>query len=108
MTTVDAEDNRDISVPDSSTDLQANIAIDVSLLKSFYLDSDQDVTVETNNGTTPDDTFTLKANSPVIWDENDDQPNPFASAVDVTAVYITNSSGTAATVRFRIGQDSTP
>ncbi len=109
VTTVDGEDNRDVSVPDETTDHQINIAIDVSLLKSFYLDSDQDVTVESNSGSAPDDTFTLKANSPLIWDENDGQPNPFVSAVDVTKLFVTNTGNSAAAaVRIRVGQDSTP
>lgn len=107
--TVDAEDNRDVSVPDETTDHLVNIAIDVSLLKSFYLDSDQDVTIETNDGATPDDTLTIKKDSPLIWDADDDQLNPFASAVDVTKIYITNTGNSAAAaVRIRVGQDSTP
>ena len=109
VTTVDAEDNRDVSVPDETTDFLVNIAIDVSLLKSLYIDSDQDVTIESNDGTTPDDTLTIKKDSPLVWDADDDQDNPFPSAVDVTKLHITNVSNSAvANVRIRVGQDSTP
>lgn len=104
----DQETNADISVPDASTDLQWDVTIDISDLKSFYLHSDQDVTVETNNGATPDDTFALKANMPIAWNTDSALPNPFASATDVTVLYITNASGSAATLKLRMLQDVTP
>lgn len=96
------------SVGDGQTDLQINVAIDVSALQAIQISSDQDVTIETNNGTTPDDTFTLKANKPITWVANDVAANPFASGVDVTAVFVTNSSGSTANVKILGVQDATP
>ena len=95
--TADCEKNVSISVPDSSTDL-----------KSILIATDQDITVETNDGTTPDDTFTIEANNPLVWNVDCPLPNPFASAVDVTDLYITNASGSAAAIEIRTLVDATP
>lgn len=94
------------AVPDSSTDLQINISIDVSACKSFYLISDQDVTVETNDGTTPDDTISLLAGVPYVWTEN--SYDTFKFGTDITAIFVTNSSGASATVQIRALVDATP
>lgn len=96
----------DESVPDSSTDLQINVAIDFSALQALYLVSDQDVTVETNNGTTPDDTINLLANKPLVWHAGSYHANPLT--VDVTAIFVTNSSGAAAQIQLEALQDATP
>ena len=104
--TADSEKRHSIPVPDSSTDLEVSIAIDVSLLSNLYLASDQDVTIETNNPTTPDDTISLKADVPLIWNADAYFTNPLTT--DVTKFYITNSSGAAATVVIEVLEDSTP
>ena len=100
--TADAESNVSVSVPDSSTDLQVVLALDVSALKSIIIATDNDITVETNSGSSADDTFTILANNPLVWNSDCPLPNPFASAVDVTDLYITNASGSAAAVEIRI------
>ena len=102
----DAEDNRDIAVPDSSTDLEVAITIDADQIKSLYIVSDQAVTLETNSGSAPDDTFSLVANKPLQWTTGDYHSNPITA--DVTSIFLTNSSGEAATVKVRLLQDSTP
>lgn len=106
--TADAEKNVSISVPDSSTDLQVELALDVSALKSILIATDQDITVETNDGSSADDSFTILANNPLVWNTSCPLPNPFASAVDVTDLYITNASGSAAAVEIRTLVDATP
>jgi hypothetical protein len=102
----DGGTSRSWSVPDESTDLQCNIAIDVDKVKSFVIVSDQDVTIVTNDGTTPDDTLTLEAGIEYRWDE--DSLDDFKLTADVTAMYITNASGAAATVDVDVIQDTTP
>jgi hypothetical protein len=94
------------SVPDSSTDLQINVAIDFSAMTLFYLVSDQDVTVETNSGDAADDTITLTAGVPVIWHTDSAHDCPLTA--DVTAIFVTNASGAAAQVDLEVLQDSTP
>jgi hypothetical protein len=105
--TADGELTAEIAVPDSSTDLQATVAIDVSAMKSLFLLSDQDVTIETNSGSAADDTITLKAGIPLIWENvSGYYTNPLGT--DVTDLYITNDSGSSATVTLRVLQDVTP
>lgn len=98
----------DVDVPDSATDKQVAVELDVSEIKALYMESDQDITVETNNGATPDDTINLKAGKPLIWTPDDPHPNPFASAVDVTDLFLSNSSGTDAKFKLRALSDVTP
>lgn len=102
----DSEANAEIAVADSSTDLAINMAIDVSALKLLYMVSDQDLTIETNDGETPDDTIALKAGKPLVWHEDCGYTNPLGT--DVTALFATNASGTDATLYVKTLQDATP
>lgn len=104
--TADSEANAEIAVADESTDLAINIAIDVSALKLLYLVSDYDLTIETNDGSDPDDTLTLKAGKPLVWHEDCGYSNPLGT--DVTALYATNASGADATLYIKTLQDATP
>ncbi|QDV50854.1 hypothetical protein [Gimesia fumaroli] len=106
VVTADSEANAEIAVADSSTDLAINLAIDVSALKLLYMVSDQDLIVETNDGTTPDDTITLKAGKPLVWHEDCGYTNPLGT--DVTAFFATNASGGDATLHIKTLQDATP
>ena len=103
----------DESIPDSSTDLLVNATVDITALQSVFLLCDQDVTVETNNGGTPQETIALKKDDPLLWrkagnqlDGADYPKNPFSA--DVTAFFITNASGFAAQLKMEILQDPTP
>ena len=104
--TADGEANVVVAVADAASDLAVNIAIDFSALKLLYLVSDQDLTVETNDGTTPDDTLTLKAGKPLLWFEDSGFSNPLSA--DVTSLHVTNASGTDATLTVKTLQDATP
>lgn len=99
-----------VSIDDSTTDQAENVDIDVSAVKWFYAHCDQDITVETNNGTTAVHTLTLKANEPYYW--NGDKNDAFAFAdpnTDITVFYLTNASGTNATnFQYAFGYDSSP
>lgn len=97
---------RQVSIPDSSTDLLVNFACDVSQLQLIYMKSDQDITIETNDGTTPDDTINLKAGKPYVWYTGSYFTNLLTT--DVTALYVTNSSGSTATLEIDGIEDSTP
>ncbi len=102
----DGEDNRDIEVALDASDLLVNIPIDITELKGFLLLADQDLTLEINHATTPDQTINLTANVPIIWHANSVHANPLDQ--DVTTIYITNGSGVATTLKIRVLQDSTP
>jgi len=93
-------------VADAQTDVEIEVTLDFSAVKAFYLVSDQDVTLETNDGTTPDDTFALLAGVPYVW--NTDSYDTFLVTVDVTSIFITNASGSAATLYLWALLDATP
>lgn len=97
-------DGEEVSTGESNYEI--NFDLDVSACKSFYLESDQDVTFETNDGTTPDDTIALKADKPYVW--HTDAYDDFLLSTDVTSVFITNASGATATIYCVALYDATP
>lgn len=94
------------TVATGSTDAQITFDVDVSEVESIFIVSDQDVTLETNSGSAADDTFSLLANKPLEWQSDSYHANPFSA--DITDLYITNSSGSTATVIARAIYDATP
>lgn len=97
-----------VSVANGQTDKALSIGgIDISQLKGIWIDSDQDVLLETNSSSSPDDSIALKANVPYIWMEG--SPAALLLTADIpSTIYCTNASGAAATVRVRAVQDATP
>src|SRR3990170_666622 len=59
------------AIADATTDGLVALTLDVSQLKAIYLESDEDVTLETNSGAAPANTISLAANIPQIWTESD-------------------------------------
>lgn len=100
------EDNRSEEIATGQTDKLVVVAIDVSAVKSFYMVSDVAVTVETNSGSAADDTIALKAGVPYVW--NTDSYDAFLLGTDVTALYITNASGSTSHFELRCISDATP
>jgi hypothetical protein len=98
----------DEDIADSQTDFEIICAIDISAIQNIYIKSDQDVTLETNNGGTPDDTIDLKANVPYIFNAQLDAYFTNLLTTDVTAIYITNASGAAANLQIECLTDATP
>jgi len=102
------ENNVSETIPDSSTDLEVTWEADSSAMVSFFMVSDQDILVETNNGTTPDDSFSLLAGVPTYWSaSNVGVGNPITTDV-TTNIFVTNSSGSDATLIIKMLQDPTP
>lgn len=100
------EANASESVANGQTDFDIVIAIAVAEVESFEIVSSQDVLVQTNDGGSPDDSLTLEAGVPYIWNTNSYEA--FALTADVTVFYITNASGSTAQVEIRCIQDATP
>jgi hypothetical protein len=96
----------DLTITNGQTDKQVVFTVDVSQSKVFAVWSDQDITLETNSGSAPDNTIALKANIPYVFLTNWYQA--FLLTVDVTSLYFTNASGSDATVNVRHLYDSTP
>ena len=93
----------DLSITDATTDELVAIAFAVAKLKSIIIKSDQDITVETNDGATPIDTINVKKAMAFQWIEGEERANPFGT--DVTAFFITNASGFTAKVEIEVLYD---
>ena len=88
------------TIVDSAVDTLIAIAFAISKLKSIIITVDQNVTLETNDGTTPDDTINLKAVSAFQWGVGEERANPFT--VDVDGFYFSNASGEDALVTIDV------
>ena len=93
------------AIADSTTDGAVALTMTVAKLKAWYMVCDQVVLVETNSGSAPDETFTLDANVPMVWTDDDKSTNPLAT--DITGLFITNSSGSTANFKFFALYDAT-
>lgn len=102
----DSEAKISVSVADSVTDQLSVFSLDVSQIQLIYMSSTAALTVETNDGTTPADTIVLVADVPYIWHTGSYYTNLLAT--DITALYLTNASGSAATFELRVVYDGTP
>ena len=96
----------DVAVPDSSTDLELLINIDVSTIQALILLSTKDMTLDTNSTGAPDDTIALKANAPLVWTNDGYHANPLGT--DVTKFFLTTGSVGAAVFNARVVYDATP
>jgi hypothetical protein len=94
------------SIPGASTDLPVTLALDVSALVAFYIKSSRDITLETNSGSAPGNTLSLKAGKALIWSLNCGLANPLT--VDVTGLFCTTEAGVAANLEARFRFDPTP
>ena len=96
----------DETIAGSSTDAVVNIAIDVSAVKAFHISVDGTCTIETNDGTTPDDTLSMTDGDPYEW--NEDSLDSFRLGTDVTQLYVTVPGGTDVNIKIRAVVDATP
>ena len=81
----------------SQTDYLVAIVIDITQLQAFYMQSDQDCTVEFNDASVPVPLISLKANEPFVWSKNIAAyfnvavtEAPFTA--DITKLYVTNTT----------------
>lgn len=98
----------DITVANGQTDKVVNVGgVDVSQLVHVWMKSTAAVTVETNaTDATGGNTITLAADVPLLWCTGAPFTNPLTQ--DITIMYVTNSSGSSATINMRFVQDGTP
>lgn len=96
----------DESVATGETDYEINIDLDVSAVKAFFLVSDQNVTFEVNDGAGAGGSLSLVANIPYIWYTN--KYDSFTFGTDWTSVFITNASGSTASIQCEAIYDATP
>lgn len=93
-----------ITVPGSSN-VVIDVAVDVSALSLVYIWLDgtagHTITLTTNDDGTPDDTFTITVDKPLVWYTGCGLPNPFASTVDITSMKATKGTAVNATLYMR-------
>lgn len=94
------------SVADDASDYEIACVIDEDALVGLVIVSDQAVTVKTNSSGDPQETISLSANAPVLWFTEMGSAKPISD--DLTALFVSNSSGSAATVRVVAITDATP
>lgn len=94
-----------VSIP-IQADKEVAVAFAVADLKSIMIFVSGNVTLETNDGTTPDDIFALKVDEPLVWNNKSKCANPFTE--DVTAFFFTNATAAAVEVDIYILLDVTP
>lgn len=104
--TADGEININTTLTSSQANKLLAAAFGTANVKSIAIYSDKALIVETNNSSTPDDTFTMVANEPFTWNSSMLHANPFSE--NVTALYLTNGAASLATVQIRILVDATP
>ena len=93
------------SIADGQTNKQVAFALDVSQLKAIVINSSQNVTLETNSGSAADETISLLADVPYVWHYQ--SYHPCLLETDLTALFITNASGSAATLQIEALYDAT-
>ncbi len=99
-------------VADSQTDELHTIALDISEVKSVYIVSDQNITVEWNDVSGTQGDMDLLAGEPVIWwstqvTDGGNTLNPL-STTDLATTYWTNASGSTANINFQAVYDASP
>lgn len=106
--TADAVTVFDGTIAASQTDVLIALAIDVSQIRGLYmLVEGGDITLQTNNGTTPTDTLVLKNGVALTWDSTSGySSNPFSG--DVTAIYATTGAGSSRDLHIVVLTDATP
>jgi hypothetical protein len=82
----------DVALAAAAANVQAGVAFVATKLQDIWMSCDQACTVKTNSSTTPGNTFDLAANVPFVWIKDGGVTNPFT--VDVTTLYVTNTSAT--------------
>jgi hypothetical protein len=94
------------SIPDSTTDQLVSLAFILAELLAFYMVSDKALTIETNSSSAPQETISLAAGVPFVYVPGAGLASPFGG--NVTALYATNASGSAAALQIRVLVDATP
>jgi len=95
----DAEINVDEAILNAAVNQQINVALTIANLKSMVLFSDQNLTLKTNNASPGQDVINLVAGKQIVWNVDHIEAKPFSG--NVTAFFVTNSSGKTANLKFR-------
>ena len=102
--------SRDPVIATGVTDQLVDLVLTRADASFIYFFSDQDVTLEFNDGAGAGGTISLGADFPWIWyTDKEDLTLTDVITADITpGIYISNASGQTANIRIRILFDSTP
>lgn len=103
--TAGAERNIDEPIPIGATNLPVAFNLIVAKCVSFWVSADQALALKFNSSGTPAPLLTLLANQPYYWATG--YYDTFKLTVDITALFVTNASGVAATLKIRALEDPT-
>lgn len=100
---IDAE-----SISNGQTDQEiAIMEVDQSAMNFLWIYSDNDITIETNSGSSPTSTIAVTGGEGILWYTGSPFTNPITG--DITgSIFVTNSSGAAASLTMLVGQDPSP
>jgi hypothetical protein len=87
------EANYSGTIPNGTVDGEIDLVVVASQIISVILVADHDVTIKTNSATTPQETINLLLNVPIWWNSEDNGPDVFPYAGNITKFYVTNGSG---------------
>jgi len=96
----------DENVATAETDYEIAMVLDVSETEMIYIHSDKDVTFEVNDNVGGGGSLALTADKPYLW--TSDSYYTDLLAVDITSIFITNTSGSTARIRVECVYDATP
>lgn len=96
-------------IADSTTDQLVDLAFVRADASMIFFQSDQDVTLEFNSNVGAGGSISLGADFPWIWHtDKEDLTLGDVITADVTAMYITNASGSTANIKIRVLLDAVP
>lgn len=105
--TEDGLTKRDPVIADGQTDKLVDLVFTRADVSMLLFQSDQDVTLEFNDNAGAAGTISLAADFPWIWHtDKEDLVLTDVITADVTALYITNASGSTANVTVRVLEDT--
>lgn len=96
-----AENNLDVAVTHSTTNIERDWTMVAANLKSICIDCDIAVTIKTNSSGSPQETITLIAGQNLIWTLGTDGAGKIPFSGDVTKLFITAGSGADGTLKIR-------
>ena len=97
----------DPQIADSGTDIEVILSCDLADIATMYIVSDQDVTLEVNDGAGAGGTISLVVGVPLIWGTNSYVSlADLGFSADITGFFFTNASGSTANINIRIVHDS--
>ena len=104
--TADSKNRLDLQIADSTTDQEVAFTCDFSQLEGILITSDKAITIETNaSDHAGGQEIAIAAGVPFLWLKSSGITCPITA--DVTKLFITNASGTAANVKIAKLEDPT-